>query len=361
MFQLCLKTLDISSNGDNGLKLKDRDFIETVEGFFFCIVGYLHPPDKYTAYLKYIPSKTGKWGTSVRYERALEYYHAVKVYKTIRFLEKKYPHYIHYCPVRHIKISMVPREAIKKYYSAKERLKEILKESRDPLEREVCELVHFLSEISGLKTRDFGVTGSILIKIHNPNFSDIDLTVYGARESFKLREAMENLSENSLVKKPGRDRLEEWIKALFDRFKIPPKEARIIAQRRWNYGFFRERYFSVHPIRKDYEITEKYGDKYYFPIKTVEGICTISDASESFFLPAIYKVENVRGINVEIEEIVSYEGIFSGIAFEGEDVKFKGKLERVEPRRGEPYYRVVIGTAEVPDNYLVPVISGDES
>jgi len=38
---------------------KDRDFVETAEGFFFCLVGYLHPPDRYTAYLKYTPAESG--------------------------------------------------------------------------------------------------------------------------------------------------------------------------------------------------------------------------------------------------------------------------------------------------------------
>jgi len=343
------------------LKPKDRDFVETKEGFFFCIVGYLHPPDKYTAYLKYVPSSVGKWGADTKYRRVLEYYHAIKVYETIDFLERNYPQYVCYCPVRHIKMSMVPRKMVKEYYSAKERLEEIIKEGRDILEQEVREIVYFLSEISGLKPWNFGVTGSILLKIHNPSFSDIDLTVYGMKESLKLREALESLDRNSLVRKLGKDKLEEWAEAVSTRFKIPLKDAKILAIRRWNYGFFKKRYFSIHPVRKDEEIIEKYGEKYYFPIGRVEGTCTISDANESLFLPAIYKVENVRGIDVDIEEIASFEGVFSGIAFEGEDVKFKGKLERVESKKGRTYYRVVIGTAEVPDNYLIPVVSSGKS
>jgi len=41
-------------------KPKDRDFVETLEGLLFCVVGYLHPPDKYTAYLKYSPAAEGR-------------------------------------------------------------------------------------------------------------------------------------------------------------------------------------------------------------------------------------------------------------------------------------------------------------
>ncbi len=32
-------------------KPKDKDFVETVDGLFLCVVGYLHPPDAFTAYL----------------------------------------------------------------------------------------------------------------------------------------------------------------------------------------------------------------------------------------------------------------------------------------------------------------------
>ncbi len=343
-----------------GLKPKDRDFVETKEGLFFCIVGYLHPPDRYTAYLKYVPSKTGKWGRSVKYRRVLEYYHALKVYETMRFLEEEYPHYVYYCPVRHIRMSMVPREMVKKYYSARERLREILEEEgRDALENEVENLVYVLSEISGLNVEDFGITGSILIKIHNPEFSDIDLTVYGAKESLKLKEALKSFNESPPLKKPGKEKFSEWAETISRIFKLPLKEARAVARRRWNYGFFGERYFSIHPVRRDEEITKSYGDEFYFPVGVAEGTCIISDARESLFLPAVYKVEDVEGLEVDIEEIVSFEGIFSGIASEGEKVKFKGKLERVESKSGKTYYRVVIGTAEVGDNYLVPVIPCD--
>ena len=339
------------------MRLKDRDFVETIEGFLFCIVGYLHPPDKYTAYLKYVPSKNGKWGESVKYRRVLEYYHALKVYETMAFLEKNYPHYVHHCPVRNIKISMVPREMIKKVYRSQERLREIMSsEKRDSLEEEVVQLVDRLSRIAGIPVENFGVTGSILTKIHNPKFSDIDLTIYGTKESFIVKESLQSLSEDPLVKKLPKEKLREWAQKISKYYNLPAKDAEAVARRRWNYGFFGKRYFSIHPVRKDEEITKSYGDEYYYPEGVVEGECVIKDVSESLFLPAIYKIENIKGLQFNIEEIVSFEGLFSGILEEGEKAKFKGKLERVETIKGKTYYRVVVGTAEVKDNYIVPVV-----
>ena len=72
-------------------KPKDRDFIETPEGFLFCVVGYIHPPDKYTVYLKYTPTTEGRWQRQGKaYHRQLAFYHAHQVGQTLDFLEKSY-------------------------------------------------------------------------------------------------------------------------------------------------------------------------------------------------------------------------------------------------------------------------------
>ena len=45
-------------------------------------------------------------------------------------------------------------------------------------------------ENSGLKTRNFGVFGSMLHGFHHPKFSDIDLIVYGKKENAKMRKTL---------------------------------------------------------------------------------------------------------------------------------------------------------------------------
>ena len=172
-------------------KPKDRDFIETEEGMFFCVTGYLHPPDRYTAYLKYSPAPMGKWKSGeIYYRRDLEYYHVGKVADTIAHLERNYPHYVHYCPVRGIKFSMIPQDYVRKYHLPERRLKEILESPRDPLEEEVCAFVSEIIACTGIKEEDLGITGSILLGIHNPEFSDIDLLVYGLENALKVRTAL---------------------------------------------------------------------------------------------------------------------------------------------------------------------------
>ncbi len=348
-----------------GRLVKDKDYLETVEGLFFCVVGYLHPPGKYTAYLKYVPSASGRiWRRgSVKYERIIKRYHVVQVGESFKLLEERYPHYLHYCPIRGIRMSMVPREYVKRHYAPEDRLREILASGGgDPLERDVASLASWIAREAGVDPRDMGVTGSTLLGIHNPALSDIDLVVYGAENMRRVEEFVRGalLDPRSPVKPLSEDYLRRWSVEHARDAGISPRELLEIARRRWNYGVYRGRYFSIHAVRKDCEVRERYGDRVYRSLGEVEGRATISDSSESLFLPALYRVEDVavkHGEDVgEILEIVSFEGIFSGVLYEGERVRFRGKLEEVVDKRGHRYYRVVVGSLEVPQSYVVPLL-----
>jgi predicted nucleotidyltransferase len=196
------------------LLFKDREFIETKEGLIFCVVGYLHPRDRVIAYLKYLPSAEGKWSSgSRRYSRAMRYYSASEVVRNVGWLEKHYPHYVFHSKVLGFKISAVPKRYIVRHYIPQKRLEEIVRKGpEDALEEKVLELVDLLSERAGVPKSFFGVTGSILLKIHNPSFSDIDLVVYGREQSLRVKAALLSLYEEGsphLTRLQGAS-LEKW-------------------------------------------------------------------------------------------------------------------------------------------------------
>jgi predicted nucleotidyltransferase len=88
---------------------RDRDFVETAEGLLFCVVGYVHPPDRYTAYLKYVPAATGKWARGeTAYRRELPYYHVRHVVKTVDYLQAHHPRYVWRDPASELTFSFVP-------------------------------------------------------------------------------------------------------------------------------------------------------------------------------------------------------------------------------------------------------------
>jgi predicted nucleotidyltransferase len=69
------------------------------------------------------------------------------------------------------------------------------------------------------------------------------------------------------------------------------------------------------------------------------------------YLPAVYQVREakvIKGIQVaDVEEIVSYEGLYSDVAEIGETILVKGKLEQViDKKNRRKYHRVVVGSPE---------------
>lgn len=329
-------------------KPKDRDYVETVEGLLFCVAGYLHPPDRYTAYLKYSPVSQGKWRRGeVAYRRELAYYHALQVGRTIPYLRQEYPHYVHHCPVRDMEFSFVPHDHVGRYYCPQERLKEIVAAPHDSLEEELAGMVDGLGRLGGVSVDGLGVTGSLLLGIHNPSFSDIDLTIYGPENVRRVKEMMDE-GPPPPFSQLDEEYLEDWRRLIAGQFSLSDEEARYLERRHWNVGSFgpKRRFFSLHPSLTDDEITENYGDHFYRDAGMARLRATIADTAQALYLPARYPVERVEmlsgpQVRGAVVEIISHEGIFCNLAEAGRRVEAYGKLEQVD---GGPVYRLVVGT-----------------
>jgi predicted nucleotidyltransferase len=332
-------------------KPKNRDFIETLDGYLFCVLGYLHPPDGYTAYLKYIPSPNGKWERNgTRYSRSIPFYQVSQVEKTYHYLKEKHPEYLLQCPVRNIEISWIPKSHIKTYYDPREKLSNMKKNGpKDPLEEKLLRLTCFLANAADIED-SLGVTGSILTNTHNPDFSDIDITVYGLDESYKLKKALQQLKKDSKeIHGITSKEKHKWVINRKAKYNLSSDDLMKIAEKRWNYGYFEGVYFSVHPTFLDEEINEKYGDNIYNRIGNVIGTAVVSDSRESIFNPAIYKVSDCKPFP-EVSQIVSFEGLFDSLFEKGDTIEFKGVLEEITGKN--PHRRVIIGGATSKKSYI---------
>ncbi|MEM2882988.1 MAG: hypothetical protein QXJ86_00970 [Nitrososphaerales archaeon] len=346
------------------MQYKDREFIETKEGLIFCVVGYAHPKDRVIAYLKYLPSADGKWGSgSMRYSRAMKYYSASEVVKNIRWLEEHYPQYVFNSRVMGFKISAIPKKYILRHYKPNSRLSEIItKGPNDTLEEKTLNLVNLLSERSGVPKDAFGLTGSILLKIHNPSFSDIDLVVYGRENSLKVRDALLTLynePQSGLTRLQGSD-LERWCAEKAQAYPISASEAAYIYSRKWGYALYKGTTFSIHPIRLDGEVDFVYGSERFRGLGFARIRACVEHVVEDLYTPYTYQVSSVRveegERNWEISKVSSYEGFYGSIAYEGEDIVAYGKVEEVNRKTGEKYLRLVIGSPEANGkDYLKPV------
>ncbi len=334
---------------------RDRDFIRTKEGLFFCVVGPVHPPDRVISYVKYVPAELGRWGKGrARFKRILESYTIPSLLETFDMLTRDYPHYLFYSEVFKITMSAVPLEYMAEHYRPEEKLAHLLQAPRlDPLQRKLIEFTSFLSDKSGVSSSFLGVTGSILLDIHRPEFSDMDLTVYGLENSLAIKGALMEASSQrgSAVQRLRNEALKTWCEHKTQRYPLTFNEALRIYERKWNIGIFRGTPFSIHPVKLEHEVKERYGDRIYEPMRLVTLRALVQENADCLFLPAVYGVrdaEIMEGPKVEdIREVVSYEGLYDNLAWPGESILVKGKLERVtEAKTGQEYYRVLVGSPE---------------
>jgi len=335
---------------------RDHDFVSTPEDLFFCVVGNTHPKDRVIAYLKYMPDERGKWGRKKRYERVLRSYTTPSVQETLQILEKRYIKYVYRSKALSIRISAVPLRFVKVHYKPEEMLARLLFLSDeikvlDPLERRVVDLVEMISSESGVDNRFLGVNGSVLLGIHNPAFSDIDLTVYGYENTLRVKETLKSLYKKSFVQRFEGPLLEDWAIRKSRQFPVSPSEAKEFYNRSWNRGHFKGTLFSIHPIKLEEEVKERFGERRFIPKGLVTVQAKVVDISDSSFLPATYRVDEVTVIEGQIVnnilEISSYDGFYCDLFQEGEFAEARGKLEKViDDRNKTTYHRVLVGSFE---------------
>ncbi len=345
-------------------QFRDRDYIETVEGLLFTVVGNVHPKDHVLSYLKNLPNPLGKWRRSrSRYSRPMRYYSARNVMKTIKFLRRTYPQYVFRSETLKLSFSAVPVQRILEHYLPEQHLAKLRATGHlDALQRKTIELTSTISEASGVSVKHFGVTGSILVNIHNVKFSDIDLVVYGRSNIPRVKDAVLRLygTDRGNVRKLQDTYLRTWCKQQMKTHPLTMKEMRELYSKKWNRGLFKGTEYSIHPVKAEKDIKERYGDELYLPEGIIEVTGRVINSENSYFLPAIYIVDHVNSpqrVFDNVREIVSFESLYADIASRHEIVKVRGLLESVLDKSGEvTHQRIVVGSHENAQSEFMKVV-----
>lgn len=331
-------------------KFRDKDFVETSDGIFFCIVGDIHGRDRVVAYPRYAPGE-GPWRRdSTSYRRLLKKYSMEELLEAIRYLKSIDQSYTFKDPHIGVEMSCVPAEKINQYYSSSERMGNIFAEGpQDELEERVLDLVGLLVEESGVAREFFGLTGSMLVGLHHSH-SDMDITVYGRDNFWAVQQAIEEKLKESKLERQLGELAESWVRTAMEKYPLGIEELKRLYERMKTKAKFGGTAFSVHGVRREEEVMESYGDRYYESAGTSRVICNILEHGESCLNPAIYKVETVKADSQEagqIIEIASYDGTFRSIFRSGDTVEAFGKRERVLSRgKRLLYHRLLIGSFE---------------
>jgi len=207
---------------------RDRDFLQTKEGLFFCIVGSIHPTQRVIAYVKYVPSKSGIWGRdNNKFCRILKKYTIPNLLQTFNYLETKYPHYLFHSRVNNITMTAVPKQYIKKHFKPEEKLDQLRRITQlDSLQKLLLQFTTFLEDLTNISSEFFGVTGSLLLDIHQPTFSDLDIIVYGTGNSWKLKKALtENFDTEMPMHRLTGTALKKWATKKAENYPLTLPEA----------------------------------------------------------------------------------------------------------------------------------------
>ncbi|MFW9997744.1 MAG: hypothetical protein ACFFD4_37235 [Candidatus Odinarchaeota archaeon] len=339
------------------------DYLETIRGDLFVVVGEQHPLDRIFAYLKYIPhgpvaEPNKEWHRKgIRYKRVLPYYH----YSFIRENLSSYTDFLFDCPVNDITMTAVPVNMIKNHYKPRERIEKLYQQSGwekdrdsrgvDKLEKKMLDLIKVLADTSNIHLQAFGVTGSILPGIHNPIFSDIDLTVYGESNAVALRRILVEILKNPRkgIFPLSKGILEDSCRKQAKLYRITEKQAMYILKRRWNHQIFRGTRFSIHPILPR---VNNYGNILYRNEGDIQLTGTVIDAREGLFYPPSWELEiNSSSLAVlsrgEKITLTSFEGFYQDVFNEGDKIKVYGKLEKKMKPSGDLFgYRAVVGGSD---------------
>lgn len=333
-------------------RVREGDFVETLEGLIFDVKGIVHPPDRAIAYLRYYPTPKG-----TRVKAGVTYAKVYDLENRFSLLHHKYPQYLFFDTVAGRQLQGVPMEHIKWLYKPTERLQHLRKkEQHDKLEGVVVSFANRLQQEARVKANDLGISGSVQIGLHGPE-SDVDLIVYGHKASRAVQSALQHihLSEDTDIERYQLDTYRPVYELRWAGSGISIETMFQIDGPKPMHGLVMGHHYFIRTVLDWNEIEEQYGDRRYQSLGQARATCRIIDDRDSLFTPCRYEVDWVKwieGVQVDdLREIVSFRGRFTEQARQDEEVVVQGMVESVEAGK-ERWSRFVLG--EQPTDILLP-------
>lgn len=342
----------------------ESTLIDTKDGFQCKSYANEHPEGYIIVKPKYIPKEAIE-GEGLKhrflFEKCLVRFDLfAKKEKLANYLEqfrKKFPDYIYNSPLHNNWFFVVPRDKIKTIHGGRKGLQELLQVPKKDLDEYLMltrELVEFICQ-SGVSAKDLGITHSTLLGNYTPGKSDIDIIIYGKDNGWKILNYLKEAKYKKLKWKTDREWAEYYKEHKTSESLHFTEKEYVRQMRRKRYeGTFGETVFTLFTVEEPEETWFRWGEEKYEPagIATIKG--KVIDHYNSHVRPGFYGIE--QGVLIEgdheepiieekipIKRVVTYSLPFLHQVLTGETIKACGLLELVTPKKGEKYYRVVIG------------------
>jgi predicted nucleotidyltransferase len=338
----------------------ESSVITTTDGLHCQVYGNEHPDDKILVKPKYIPtdkissdSLPYRFISGRKMNRLDLWTDKDKLKQYIDAFTKAYPEYIFKSPM-HEKSPLffvIPKKNIERAYSPRVGLAELMSMPNKDLDdhlRKVVDLMSFLLK-NDLELKDFGVTYSTLMGHYSPNMSDINIVVYGKDKFWKLMRYLQEAKHENLKWKT----YEEWEQFYKkrNRHMIHKKEVYIQNMyRKKSEGFFKETLFIIFAVENPDEVWFKWGEEKYNQMGIARFKGTVIDNKDSIVRPGCYEITDTEFIDgdesckgLPVKKVVFYSRDYCMLAYPKEKIEASGVVEEIIPKKGEKYYRVVVG------------------
>jgi predicted nucleotidyltransferase len=337
--------------------------VDTVDGFQCKSYSNEHPEGFIIVKPKYVP-KDALEGKGLKYrflfEKCLVRFNLFAKKEDLKsyikqFMEK-FPDYIYECKNTQNWYFAVPKSKIKAIHDSRKGLQELMKVPQKDLDEylaNVRELIEFLAK-SGVSPKDLGITHSTLMGNYTPGKSDIDVIIYGKKNGWKILDYLKTAMHEKLYWKTDEEWAEYYKEHKTSESSHFTEGEYIKHMRRKKYeGMFSGNVFTLFTVEEPNETWFKWGDDKIKPLgtATIKGIVT--DHYNSHVRPGFYEIKNAKVIrnegnikidaSIEIKKIVTFSIPFVQQAIKGEELTACGLLELVTPKKGEKYYRIVVG------------------
>jgi len=337
----------------------EGDYIETKEdNLFFDVKGLFHPNDRKICYLRFYPHPKGD-----RIKKGVKFKKIYDLEERYSLLRAKYPEYIFFSKQLDLEVQGIKNQDIRKLYTPRDCLKSFEKKDKlsnaEQYSKSLCEL--FIDK-GGISQDLIGITGSIMVGL-NKEDSDIDIIIYGTKNSLRFQEEIKNLfDESSKFRKYNIHEYKSHYNWRVGGSDIIFEDFIKSEQRKLHQGKFHGYDFFIRYIKSPEDWKGNFYDFKYTNYGRIKVKALITDSKDSLFTPCSYKIDRIKileknlssnEINLkDILEINSFRARFCEQAKEGETVTVEGKLEKVNYKKKLEYYRILL-TDQTKDKMLI--------
>jgi predicted nucleotidyltransferase len=229
-----------------------------------------------------------------------------------------------------------------------ERLLELMEaKPKDRLVAATQRVVSTIMEQTTFSVENLGVFGSMLHGFHHPDFSDIDIIVYGREENVRMREVLKALyadGSSDFSNEFSNISVMEGKRWLYQNLTV--KEFLWHQHRKQIYGLFndtksgRVTKTEFEPVKAWSEITSEYNSSARIIQKGwVKLKARIVDDTDAGFIPSVYIIQPLEVVSgpreaVEAVRVFSYMEEFRLQAQKDEIILIEGNLEEVASPNG---------------------------